>query len=548
MQTAFINIILAFFEGFALIISPCILPILPIILSGSLDGSKKRPLGIITGFVLTFVVLTLFSRQLIHYTGIDLTAVRHVSYALLIILGIIMLSTYLTEKFTRWTQSLTNIGSSLKEANNPEGGFSSGVFFGGLVGIIWTPCAGPILAAVIVQTVLQQTTVLSFLTILFFGIGAAVPMLIIAIFGRKIMSHFGFFRTHAMVLRKILGAIIIAAVVYMIISEGMLGTPSFAKTDSRQTMIVNGVMAPYPAPDFKHITAWINSSPLEISQLKGKVVLIDFWTYSCINCVRAIPYLIHWYNQYHNHGLEIVGVHSPEFAFERDFNNVKNAVQKMGITYPVALDNDFATWLNYQNRYWPAHYLIDKNGYVVYQHFGEGEYNVTENNIRYLLGMTATDYTPTLSETASGNQTPETYLGYQRIDRFMSREIVQQNRIAQYSFPPELGTDQWAIQGNWIVAAEKITSAGKGASVKIHFNAKKVYVVMGIQNKKPIKVQMFLNGESLVSAKGKDVVDSAIVVNKNTLYEAVSFKKPEKGVLLLRADAPGLELYTFTFG
>lgn len=548
MQTDLLNILLGFIEGFALIISPCILPILPIILTGSLEGSKKRPVGLIIGFVLTFALFTFFSRKLVQYTGVDLTLVRHISYALLIIFGIVMMSSYLTEKFNILTARLLSVGSSFKSIQNTEGGFLSGLLFGSLVAVIWTPCAGPILASVIVQTVIQQTTLTSFLVVLAFGVGAALPMFIIAFFGREIMGRMGLFRKHPGVFRKILGAIIIAAVVFMIWSERVtLNTPSFAKSDIKQNMIVNGLMEPYSAPNFEWISDWINSPPLTIQQLRGKVVLVDFWTYSCINCVRSIPYLNEWYRKYKSQGFEIIGVHAPEFQFEHDFNNVKNAVLQYKIQYPVALDNRFVTWQNYKNRYWPAHYLIDKNGNVVYQHFGEGEYDVTENNIRYLLGMNATNETAEFEQMDFHNQTPETYLGYARMARFISPENVIHDQMVQYSFPPEIHLNQWALQGIFRIEAEKIISGGK-AAIKIHFNAKKVFVVMGNQTGKPIVVRLLLNGESLIQSKGKDVVNGTITVKEHGLYEVLSFNQIDDGILQLNIEGSGLEVYTFTFG
>lgn len=551
MQTELLNSGLALLEGFGLIVSPCILPILPIILSGSLEGSKKRPIGIIVGFVLMFAIFTFFSRQLVHYTGIDLGLIRHISYGLLLVFGVVMLSTTLTEKFTLFTSRLANTGTALTSINNPQGGFISGILFGALVGIIWTPCAGPILAAVIVQTVLQKTTFSSFLTVLFFGIGAAIPMLLIALFGRSVMTRIGFFKTHAMLIRKLLGGIIIIAVAYMIYSESF--PESFARTGSsagsKQTMVVDGVITSYPMPEIAGITEWINSSPITTSSLKGKVVLIDFWTYSCINCIRTLPYLLDWYNKYHDKGLVIIGIHSPEFDFEKNFENVKNAVIKNNIHYPVALDNQFTTWQHFNNRYWPAHYLIDKSGYVVYQHFGEGHYDVTENNIRFLLGLNASNLPASAYRRPFNEmQTPETYLGSERAENFASPEKVVSNKVVNFTFPEELSDDQWAMQGAWIVSPKFITSAATNAMLKIHFNAGKVYVVMGNTTQKPIKVKLRLNGELVVKEKGRDVMNSVITVNRHALYEAVVLPRSGNGILELTASAPGLEVYTFTFG
>lgn len=551
MITEVLNIGLGFLEGLGLIVSPCILPILPFILSGSLTGSKNRPFGIIIGFVLTFAVFTFFSRKLVQYTGIDLGLVRHVSYALLFLFGLVMMSTYLTEKFAYWTRCLGNAGSPFSAINNTEGGLLSGMAFGCLVAMIWTPCAGPILAAVIVQSVLQETTLTSFLVILAFGIGAAVPMLLIAFFGRAIMEKMQFFKAHTTVLRQLLGAIIIASVVYMIYGENSSvgATVSFAKTDNKQNMIVDGLLKPYPAPAFAEVTAWINSPPIQIDQLKGKVVLIDFWTYSCINCIRTLPYLIDWYNKYHDQGLVIVGVHTPEFEFEKNTDNVKAAVLKDGIHYPVALDSQFGTWINYRNHYWPAHYLVDQNGYVVYEHFGEGDYDITENNIRYLLGLNATKTASVMSQSIIAmNQTPETYLGFARAANFMSPEQVSTNQSAYYTFPAELAEDRWALQGDWMISADKVTAMKAGAAIKIHFHAGKVYMVMGSANGLTIQTKILLNGKVVVNAQGKDVMNSAILVNKHALYDVIELSAPSSDILQITALTPGLEVYTFTFG
>lgn len=550
MQTDIVNIALGFLEGFALIISPCILPILPIILAGSLEGSKKRPLGIIIGFVVIFALFTFFSRKFVQYSGVDLNLIRHISYLLLLLFGVVMLSTYLTEKFGRLTQRLANVGGTLSSVNNPQGGFISGIFFGGLVAIIWTPCAGPILAAVIVQTVIQQTTWMSFLTVIAFAIGAAIPMLIIALFGRKALAKLGFLKTHTLFFRKLLGVIIILSVVFMMYSEGGSPIASVSVASNKEVKALQkGLSKPYPAPVIGGIATWINSTPLQLNQLKGKVVLIDFWTYSCINCIRTLPYIKDWYQKYHDKGLVIIGVHTPEFDFEKDISNVKNAVEKDGIEYPVALDNQFVTWQHFQNRFWPAHYLIDKNGDVVYQYFGEGDYDVTENNIRFLLGIKEPVITSVATTNKSSDQqTPETYFGYARADRFSSPEAVIRDAQAHYNYPTKLPTNLWALQGGWKITPDSIVSTEAGSALKIHFNARKVFIVMGSTTHKPINVKLVLNGDSVIKESGKDVVNSNILVDKHTLYEAIVLNKTNSSILEVVSSAPGLAVYTFTFG
>jgi cytochrome c biogenesis protein CcdA/thiol-disulfide isomerase/thioredoxin len=540
MQADLITIALGFLEGLALIVSPCILPILPIILAGSLTGSKKRPVGIICGFILVFSLFTFFSRQLVQYSGIDLNLIRHVSYGVLLLLGVLMSSTYLTEKFNVMTISLMNTGASFSSANNPEGGWISGVLFGGLTAIIWTPCAGPILAAVIVQTVIQQSNVMGLITLFAFGTGVAIPMLIIALFGRQLLSRFDFLKKRASLFRKLLGIMVILSVFFMISLESgiNLSPAKTLNTTSTTLNLQNGLITSYPAPELIGLSAWINSTPLQLSELRGKVVLIDFWTYSCINCIRTLPYLKAWYEKYHDKGLVIIGIHTPEFDFEKDIENVKRAVIQDGIKYPVALDDRFQTWQNYHNQYWPAHYLIDKNGNVVYTHFGEGEYDTTENNIRYLLNDTSASNTIITEERLSSNQTPETYLGYARADHFKNDAAPLYDQVATYHFPETLAQNEWALNGKWEIMADRIVSKDKAAALKIHFHASHVYIVMGNATNAAIPVTLLLNNQTR----------SQILVNGHQLYNALHFTHPTEGELEVIAGAPGLEMYTFTFG
>lgn len=549
MEADLISIGLAFIEGIALIVSPCILPILPIILSGSLTGNKLRPLGIITGFIAAFTIFTLGSRTLVNFAHIGQDVLRNISFAILLLLGIVMLSQSLTEKFNLWTARLTSVGSSLKSANNPQGGFLGGILFGVLIGIIWTPCAGPILAAVIVQVVVQTTTLHSIFVVIAFAIGAGIPMLLIALIGRGVLSQFSFIREHSFLLRKILGFIIIASVIYLAFfpEAGLfIATRPNSNSTTKPTMLKNGLSYPYAAPQIEGIDAWINSSPLTLNELKGKVVLIDFWTYSCINCIRTLPYLKEWYAKYHQSGFEIIGIHSPEFQFEHDLKNVQNAVHQFGIQYPVALDNQFATWKNFKNRYWPAHYLINKNGMVVYEHFGEGEYDVTENNIRFLLGMGEGATVNNPEQDYFARQTPETYLGYERIDRFQSPESITQDLSANYTYPNTLSADHWALNGNWIVLPEKIVANSVGASIKLHFRGKKVYAVLGI-SKQPVLIKLKLNGKPITINNGTDVVNSQLEIKQNQLYSLINLTQDNEGELEITATEPGLEIYTFTF-
>ncbi len=551
MQSDYIIIGLSFFEGLALIVSPCILPILPIILAGSLSGGIRRPLGIITGFIITFTLFTFFSRQIVLHANVDLNVIRHISYAILFLLGIVMLSSTLTEKFNLWTQRLTSTGTSLVSANNPESGFFGGLLFGGLISIIWTPCAGPILAAVIVQTILQQSTLAGFFALLSFSVGVAVPMLLIALFGRDLLTRATYFKTHSALFRKLAGLIIILCLGYIVNLEyGFVAAAPKQLDVATTTTLVGGINRPYPAPSLDGADIWINSPPLNMQELKGKVVLIDFWTYSCINCIRTLPYIKGWYEKYHDKGLVIIGVHAPEFEFEKDVANVERAVKNNGILYPVALDNHYNIWRAYDNHYWPAHYLIDKNGNVVYTHFGEGAYEVTENNIRYLLKID--DKEPMLKPVAeqqdSYTQTPETYFGYARADSFSSPESLVRDHVGHYTLPSSLGAGDWALQGDWTIMPDKIVANSGKDKLQIHFNAKHVYMVAGTQANAVVKINLSLNGKPLGKLQGKDVINDQLTVDRYTLYELVSQPTAQAGMLTLTTDAPGAELYTFTFG
>ncbi len=377
-------------------------------------------------------------------------------------------------------------------------------------------------------------------------------MLLITLGGKQVMSKLDFFKLHSVLIRKALGIVIIATVLLTAggdlfhfpasASQAKAATPQFIK-------IRKGLANPYPAPDFTGINAWINTKPLTMSELKNKVVLVDFWTYSCINCVRTLPYITAWDQKYRNQGLVIVGVHSPEFDFEKNVGNVQAAVQKQNIHYPVALDNRLDTFTAFNNQYWPAHYLIDRSGRVVYTHFGEGEYDVTESNIRTLLGVQGkTTARHSESGLSSVNQTPETYLGFERATAFQSLQPAQHNKPVAYTIPNSLPMDSWALGDWWTVGRQQVTAQKAGASLKLRFTAKKVFLVLGSETGKAIPIQLTLNGKPLTGNAGKDVKNSQLTVQQHTLYELVNQGNAKSGVLEIKTTKPGLEAYAFTFG
>ena len=544
-----IDIGLAFLEGLALIVSPCILPVLPLVLATSIEGGRARPYGVIAGFIISFTAFALLSRQLVAAFNIDLDVIKNASLVLLAAFGLVLLSEKLSAKFSAATQRFANLGGSLSA--NAQGGFFSGILIGLLIGLVWTPCAGPLLAAVLVQVIRQQDNLQGLLVIVAFAIGAGVPMLAIALTGRQMMARLGFFTKHAGALRKAFGVLILAAVAFLYsgVDPQSFFTKSEPTTTQAQTgTIQNALAQPYEARDFKGIDGWLNSEPLTMQGLRGRVVLVDFWTYSCINCVRTLPYITAWDKKYRDQGLVIVGVHSPEFEFEKKRENVEAAVKRFGIEYPVALDNKLDTFVNFDNQYWPAHYLIDREGRVVYTHFGEGEYAMTENNIRALLGLDkTTDTMPEKSE-HDVRQTPEIYLGAARAADYAGEGWLKSDVEASYLLPAILPEHRWALSGRWKVESERSIAQEGGATLRLHFAAKKVFLVMGTQSGAPVSAALTLNSEPLNDAAGKDAPDGIVNVNGHTLYELINSQDFRDGVLEIKANAPGLEVYAFTFG
>jgi cytochrome c biogenesis protein CcdA/thiol-disulfide isomerase/thioredoxin len=539
----------AFVAGIVTALSPCVLPVLPIVLAGGATGGARRPYAIVAGLVASFTVFTLTAAALLSALGLPDDLLRTVAIVVVVVVGLSLVWPRLGDLLGRPFHALAR-----RHRADAGGGFLLGVS----LGILFTPCAGPVIGAVATVAATQSVTVEAVLITLAYGLGAAVVLLGVAIAARRGMSLRSA-RAHAPVVRRALGAGILAVAVLMVLGidkdlqtrvpeytralqgleesaaaqgelERLVGTPGLAAEEQLDDF--------GPAPEFRDIALWLNSEPLEMESLRGKVVLIDFWTYSCINCLRTLPHVRAWDEAYRDDGLVIVGVHTPEFAFERDPDNVRRAVRDLEVEYPVALDNEYGTWSAWQNRYWPAKYFVDRGGRLRYAHFGEGGYEESERVLRRLLaedsdaGLVSEGIA---DETPSGEQTPETYLGYERLDRFVGSELVP-DREAEYTIPDYVPLHGVAYGGRWTVEGERIV-AGEDARLRLLFHAHDVFLVLGTADG-PGSVEVSVDGERV----------GTVPVTVHDLYTLARIPGEKRDHVLDLRFSPGTQAYAFTFG
>jgi cytochrome c biogenesis protein CcdA/thiol-disulfide isomerase/thioredoxin len=535
---------IGFLAGIVTAISPCVLPVLPILLAGGVSG--RKPFRIIGGLILSFSVFTLFASWLLDKLGLPQDLLRNLAIALLFVMAAVLL----VPGLALWLERSLAVFSRLRPANT-GGGF----FLGVTLGLVFVPCAGPFLAAVTTAAARENFGLRTIAATVAYSIGAAIPMLLIARGGREAAARI---KEHAATLRTGSGVVVAAVaigLVFHVDDQLAKWTPSYTSflqdkiensaSASRELAKVRGGKAPLKAtqsvagglpdygvaPPLKPGGDWINSKPLVLSQLRGKVVLIDFWTYSCINCLRTLPHLKAWYATYHKGGFVIIGVHTPEFAFEHVASNVRGAVKRLGITYPVVQDNRFKTWDAYANQYWPAEYLIDKTGHIRHTNFGEGEYDKTESLIRQLLDAKGAKARQVADATPTGLLTPETYLGYARLSNYVGTN-VSPDVSSTYRLPASVPQNTFAYGGQWHVGGQQVI-AGKGASLRLHFHAKNVYVVLGGHG----TVRALIDGEPT----------RTLHVDAQRLYTVRTSNSTADATLELRFT-PGVQGYSFTFG
>jgi len=534
---------IAFLAGVITAVSPCVLPVLPIVLAGGASGGRRRPFAIVAGLLSTFVVSILFAAYVLDRLGLPQDLLRNISIALLFVIA----ATLLVPQFGQW------IERALARFSRRSGKHvDSGFLLGCALGFAFVPCGGPILAYVSAQSASVHFGFRPIALAFAYALGAGVVLFGIAVGGQRIAAPL---RSHAVALRKALGAVIAAAAVALVFNVDtklQTSVPSwtdflqnhtertaftrgklYGKTKFEPTAKTSAVQLPNygPAPSLAGGGNWFNSPPLTMQKLRGKVVLVDFWTYSCINCLRTLPQLEAWDAKYRKDGLVIVGVHTPEFAFEHVPSNVKGAISRLDVKYPVVQDNDYKIWNAYSNQYWPAEYLIDRKGDVRHAHFGEGEYDRTEKLIRSLLGVDRGSLTEVRDQTPEGELTPESYIGYSRAERFVGGEL-QPGRAATYRFPPTVPQDDLALDGRWTVLQERAI-AGPGAKLRLRFHAAKVYLVLG--------------GKGRVDVVVDGTKQQTVRVNGDRLYTLVNSKRTLDSLLELRFT-PGVAAYAFTFG
>ncbi|NVD40000.1 cytochrome c biogenesis protein DipZ [Ensifer sp. HO-A22] len=582
--------IIAYLGGALTILSPCILPILPFVFARAGQPFMKSTLPMLAGMAVTFA----FVATLAAVGGS--WAIHANEYGRLAALTLLALfgASLLSPRVAGWlTRPAVDFGNKLNRVAGHQGSPTvlGSLTLGIATGLLWAPCAGPILGLVLTGAALQGANVATTLLLVAYAGGAATSLAVALFVGGKIFASMKQSLHISERIRQGLGVAVLVGVATVAsgLDTGLLARLSYASTSSFEQALLGRVdtrtspkvvsnaavmtardtkepfLSDLPvegiAPPLDGAVQWLNSAPLSNQQLRGKVVLVDFWTYSCINCIRTIPYVRAWAEKYKDQGLVVIGVHAPEFAFEKKIDNVRAAVADFGIDYPVAIDNDYRIWRAFENSYWPAHYLIDAKGQIRYHHFGEGNYAQTEQAIQDLLreagNKMAADATvapdaqgahaaPDLSHIGSG----ETYLGYERASNFASPEGLLPGRPRDYSVA-EPGLNEWGLSGRWAVEAERAVLDTAGGGITYRFKARDLHLVLGPgEGGKPVRFRVTIDGKAPGKNHGADTDhDGNGTITATRLYQLVrQSDRIEARNFEIRFLDPGAEAYAFTFG
>ncbi|MGK6315806.1 cytochrome c biogenesis protein DipZ [Neorhizobium sp. DT-125] len=588
-------LIIAYLGGALTILSPCILPILPFVFARAGQPFARSTLPMLIGMAATFALVATLAAVggswAIHANEYG----RLAALLLLAVFGVSLLSPRVAATIT---QPVVDFGNRLLSASGKPGSAptaASSLILGIATGLLWAPCAGPILGLVLTGAALQGANLQTTLLLAAYAAGAATSLAVALVVGGKVFAGMKRSLGVSERIRQALGTAVLAgvAVIALGLDTGLLARLSYASTASFEQAVLdrlhadqatgapsevasNGTMVatadiarPFrsnlpvegPAPSLAGAVEWLNSPPLTNEQLRGKVVLVDFWTYSCINCIRTVPYVRAWAEKYKDQGLVVIGVHAPEFAFEKKIDNVRKAVGDFQIGYPVAIDNDYRIWRAFENSYWPAHYLIDARGQVRYHQFGEGNYRQTEQAIQDLLREAGGEMaaSSTVTPDAKGAEagpdvknirSAETYLGYSRATNFASRETLRADAPREYSVE-EPNLNEWGLSGTWTVGAEQATLDQADGGIAYRFSARDLHLVLGPgASGKPVRFRVTIDGKAPGADHGADTdQDGYGTVTATRLYQLVRQSgEVEARNFDIRFLDPGVEAYAFTFG
>jgi cytochrome c biogenesis protein CcdA/thiol-disulfide isomerase/thioredoxin len=572
-------LILAYLGGVLTILSPCILPVLPFVFARADRPFLKSGLPMLLGMAATFALVATLAAVgggwAVHANQYG----RAVALVVLALLGLTLLSSHVAEWLTR---PFVALGNRLSQRTDGEGESIWGaVGLGIATGLLWAPCAGPILGLLLTGAALKGASVATTLLLLTYALGAATSLGLALAVGGKVFGLMKRSLGAGQWVRRAFGVLVLAGVAAIAsgVDTGVLTRVSLAGSNGIEQKLIDAVRpmpaavaapAPRPGealpvegtlPSLIGATGWLNSAPLTPASLRGKVVLVDFWTYSCINCLRSLPYVEAWYDKYKDHGLVVIGVHSPEFAFEKDPANVSAAVKRLDVRYPVALDSDYAIWQGFNNEYWPADYFIDAQGRIRHHYFGEGGYAEGEDTIRRLLTEAGYKDLPggyvqpgaKGAEAASSgdyNRSPETYVGYARAEHFAGGQVAHDDAFV-YRTPATLTTNQWALAGRWTVHAMDARLDAANGSISYRFRGRDLHLVLGPgSNGKPVRFRITLDGQAPGADHGMDTdAGGNGTVTAQRLYQLVRQARGngERTFTITFLD-PGVRAYAFTFG
>ena len=572
--------LLAYAGGVLTILSPCVDHVLPFVFARVNQSFRRSSLPLLAGMALTFSVVAIAASFGGHWAVQLNQGGRYVAMAIFAVLGVSLLVPSLAEWATR---PLVQLGGKLQGQTTSEPSVWKSLLLGVSTGLLWAPCAGPILGLILTGAALQGPGVRSAFLLLAFAAGAATSLGLALFAGGKVFGALKKSLGVEVWVRRALGAAVLVGVVAIALGwdTNLLTKFSFVNTNKAEEHLINALgnqpsiekvsaAAPAPVslddegamPELSGAVAWINSQPLTRESLKGKVVLVDFWTYSCINCLRALPYVEAWSAKYKDSGLVVIGVHTPEFAFEKDRSNVEKAVHDLGVAYPVAVDSQYSIWRAFDNKYWPAHYFIDAKGRIRYHHFGEGEYDVSEKVIQQLLAEAGNKGVAQGSVNVAANgvqaapdfaevKSQETYIGYKRSENFASKDSIAEDKKKIYPVPGRLSLNQWSLSGSWTVGEEMAVLQSAPGKIVFRFHARDLHLVLGpAKNGKPVRFKVKLDGADVGDDRGADVnPDGSGTVEKNRLYQLIRQKGAvEDRTFEIEFLDPGVQAFAFTFG